>query len=117
LRKTSGENRPYGATLVKSRYDAEVDFRLDEAIKRVNNFRALKEKAGQRDDEYAEALFYLACYETRQTDDKPTAGSQNFTKVIELLKDAIVIRPEIRRWIRDDAEFRKLKSTKEFQAL
>jgi hypothetical protein len=98
-------------TRVKSFYDAGVDFRLRDATNRIKGFLSKKDTAGDIDEEYADALFILACYKLRLVKKRST---KDYAEVIETLKEAIEIRPEIRGWIDSDPEFRTLKTNSDF---
>jgi hypothetical protein len=100
---------------VKAFYDCEVYSQLGEAIKTIHEYLSRKAMAGELDDEYADGFFYLACYKRRVVDGgQATTTPKDYAEVISALREAIAIRPEIRRWVDSDVEFQKLKANADF---
>lgn len=114
------EERPLDKriALVKSRYDSDFHFQLEEAIKTIKRYIAFKEQAGQRDAEYAEGLYYLACYKCREIEDQDARpDNPRVREVIENLRTATNIRKELNHWKNNDTDLQKLRKIPAFHEL
>lgn len=100
---------------VKAFYDVGFHNRIDDAVNTITEYSLGKDNSGQIDDDYADALFHLACYKRRIVGRLATA-TKDYTEVVEVLRKAIALRPEIRSWIDTDPDFRILKNNAEFLA-
>ena len=105
--------------ITKARYDAEIHHKLDDAIATLEPFRESGIISGDnRESDHAYILFWLASFIRRKIDaDKTTTGPRNYAPVYELLREAVAIRPDAKKWLSHDPDFMKLNGQRAFDAI
>jgi hypothetical protein len=104
-------------TIAKSRYEAEVYFKIDDAIATCQTYLDNCKIAGKLDSEYADGLFWLASYTCRKIDTNRNPGPRNYDPVFTILGEAVKIRPNSKSWLLEDDDFRNLKGMERFDNL